>query len=227
MKIPIIVWVAAWIMLLPVAIAVWKRQLTDPPKAAVVLWLLSMLFQSFAGLLWSHVVDGTNNLWLAVVFLPLEAAAVLTAIARWQVLPIARTTVRLFIPLYVVVWALALWRVEDPRGYSIVAAPVLGILVLASALFALVSRAQRDHDPILRSDWGWALTGIAIYYATEIGYHVTGQIGMLQQDIPLLLRISIWKSWIVTFALVLVSVGFLWPVSPASSASSSSPAPPR
>ena len=227
MKMPLILWVAVWAMGLPIAIAVVRRQLGEPGKAAVVLWLLSMLFQTIGERLWTLLVDNTNNLFFGVAFLPLEAAAVLMAVAHWQVRPIARTTVRLFIPLYAIVWALALWRVEDVRGYSVVAAPVLGLLVLASALYALVTRAQQDDEPILRSEWGWILTGIAIHFATDVGYHITGQIGLLHDDMPLLMRISIWKAWISTFALLFISWGFLCPVSAGSSASSSSPAPPR
>lgn len=225
MRIPLILWASFWVMLLPVALAMGRRRSLDAPKQAVILWLLSMLFQSSLARVWVTLVDRSNNLIIGLVFLPVEGAAILWAIAEWQVLPIARTTVRLFIPLYAVGWAVSLWLVEDLRGYSVVAAPVLGLLVLASALFALVSRAQRDHEPLLRTDWGWILAGVAIYFATNATFTIPQQIGLMHNDMPFLVRTSILKAWIDVLAMLIISGGFLWSRPPRSSGVSSSSAP--
>lgn len=227
MKAPLIVWLAVWAMVLPVTLALLtgRRHPLDRPKTMLVLWLLLLIVENTIGVLWVKLAPDPNNLFVGFIFLPIEAGLILNAIALWQVIPVARTTVRFMIPLYAVVWLLAMIYVEDIRGYSIMAAPVLGLIVLACALFGLVSRAHRDPEPILRTDWGWILSGLAIYSATNTTFTIPGQLGMLNNDMALLVRVSIWKAWIDVTAMLIITWGFFWPTLRASSTSSSSPAP--
>lgn len=227
MKPPLIVWLAVWAMVLPVTLVLLtgRRHPLDRPKTMVVLWLLLLILENALGILWVAFAPDPNNLFLGLVFLPLEGGLILSAIALWQVIPVARSTVRFMIPLYAVVWLLAMLFVEDPRGYSIMASPVLGLIVLACALFGLVSRAHRDPEPILRTDWGWILSGLAIYSATNTTFTIPSQLGMLNGDMALLVRISIWKAWIDLTAMLIITWGLIWPTLRASSTSSSLPAP--
>jgi len=97
---PLVSWLALFVFALPVFAAARRQASVDRPMLLVAIWCTVLILENTIGLAWSHYVDRTNNLIVPLVMLPLEATLLLAALSEWQVQPVARTTVRLCIPLY-------------------------------------------------------------------------------------------------------------------------------
>jgi hypothetical protein len=223
---PPILWVVFASFALPVFAAGWRRHALDRPMTLVASWYALLVLESALAIAWAHFVDRTNNLLLAQLFMPIEAALVLAALAEWQVWPIFRTAVRASIPLYWLAWAFAL-SVEGVGRYSTVSGPLLGLLVLAATLSAFVSHLQRDNAPLLDTSWGWILSGLATYFAINATATIVMAIAMQERNTDLMVKAAVLRAWIYLFATLLVTWGFLWPTRHRSSGSSSSPRPSR
>ncbi len=225
MNAPFVSWLALFVFALPVLAAARRQASVDRPMLLIAVWCAFLVLENTIGIAWSHYIDRTNNLIVPLVALPLEATLVLAALSEWQVQPVARTTVRLFIPLYWVLWAVSFMLIESRTTFSTFSGPVLGLLVLMAALFAFVSHIQQDDEPVLDSAWGWILPGLAIFFAINITSTLVSAVGMERQDWPLVRRAIVLKLWTFIFATLLITMGYIWPTRRTSSGSSSSPLP--
>ncbi len=108
MDAPLVSWLCLFAFALPVFAAARRRESVDRPMLLVACWYAFHALWAALAVLWSHYIDRTNNLVVSLVGLPIEATFVLGALAEWQVQPVARSAVRLFIPLYWVLWAVLL-----------------------------------------------------------------------------------------------------------------------
>jgi len=224
---PFVSWLALFVFALPVFAAARRQASVDRPMLLVASWCTVLTLENTISIAWSHYIDRTNNLIVPMVALPIEATLVLAALAEWQVQPVARTTVRLFIPLYWILWAVSLMLIESLTTFSTFSGPVLGLLVLMAALFAFVSNIQHDDEPVLDSAWGWILPGLAIFFAINITSTLVSAVGMARQDWPLVMRAIVLKLWTFVFAILLITMGYVWPTRRTSSGASSSPVPSR
>lgn len=219
MNAPWISWLALFVFALPVFAAARRPETVDRPMLLIASWCAFLILENAFGIGWSHFIDRTNNLIVPMVALPFEATFVLAALADWQVQPVARTTVRLCIPLFWVLWAVSFTLIESATTFSVFSGPVLGLLVLAASLFAFVSHLQRDREPVLETPWGWILPGLAIFFAINITATIVSAVGMQRQDYGLMTRALVLKMWIYVFASLLVTVGYVWPARAARGAS--------
>jgi hypothetical protein len=222
---PLIIWVVFASFALPVFAARWRMHALDRPMKLVAAWYAVLVVESVAAIAWSHLVDRSNNLLLAQIFMPIEATLVLAALAEWQVHPIIRTTVRASIPLYWVAWAVALYLVEGAGNYSTVSGPLLGLLVLAAALCAFIARLQREDEALIHSVWGWVLPGLAMFFGINATATIVMAMAMVDRDYGLMGKAAVLRAWIYLFATLLITWGFLWPTRRESSGRSSSPPP--
>lgn len=211
MNAPWISWLALFVFALPVFAAARRPETVDRPMLLIASWCAFLICENAFGIGWSHFVDRSNNLIVPMVALPFEGTLVLAALGDWQVQPVARTTVRLFIPLFWVLWAVSFTLIESPTTFSTFSGPVLGLLVLMAALFAFISRLQRDEEPVLESAWGWILPGLAIFFAINITATIVSAVGMQRQDYGLMMRSLVLKMWIYVFASLLMTMGYVWP----------------
>lgn len=227
-SIPLVIWVAAWAQLLPVVAAAWRRWRVGPLERAgrgIVVWLLLLFTMDMTAWSWTHLWGLGNNLSVSYAFMPLHGTAILWALAEWQVLPLARSTVRICIPLLWVWWALNIAFFENTANFSVLGNPVLGIIALVAALLAFVGRVQREDEPMLGSAWGWILPGVAIFFATNTAVTILQNTFTVREEWVLLERVIKLKSSIDILAMCCIAGGFLWPNRPSSSGVSSSPAP--
>lgn len=225
MNAPWISWIMLCSLALPVAAAARRPQAVDRPMLLIACWYTLTVLVNTVMIGWSYYIDATNNLVIPMVALPIEATLVLGAIAEWQVQPVARTTVRIFIPLYWLLWGIGIVLIESTSSFSTFSGPVLGLLVLMAALHAFITRLQRDEEHALDTPWGWILPGLAIWFAINITATLLSAIALQGGDMALLVRAVILKLWIYVFATLLITTGYVWPTRRTSSGSSSSPAP--
>lgn len=207
---------------LPVLAAGWRQREIDRPMRVIAGWYALLVVENVVGIAWSHFSATGNNLILPQLFLPFEALLLLAALADWQLQPVARTTVRIFIPLYWVLWTLAMIFIEQPEFFSILAGPTLAFLVLAAALFAFISRMQHDDRPVLETSWGWILPGLAIFFAINVTSAILLAILQERQSWELMKRVVLLRAWIYLLANLLITWGIIWPTRHRSSGASSS-----
>ncbi len=228
MKIPLILYLAFYARLLPFALALVRRAPLSAARRATLAWVGLDFTMSLAGRLWVLYVDPTNNMVVTHTLQPIVGVAVLWMLAEFQVQPLARSTVRFCIPAYLLVWAIGYFVVEDRQSFSSLHLPVLAILALTSALFAFVAHVYRDDDPMLRSDWGWILPGVAIFFATNGTMSLMQAYLLRAENLDLLVRATILKGWVDVLAFIIIAGGFFWSTRALrSSGASSSPAPSR
>lgn len=227
MNAPLIIWVVFASFALPVFAAGWRWRVLDRPMKLVASWYALLVLECALAIAWAHFVNPSNNLVLAQVSLPVEATLVLAALAEWQTHPIARATVRITIPLYWVVWTFAFFVFEGVGSYSTISGPLLGLLVLASALSAFVAQVQRDREPLLSATWGWTLPGLAMFFAINATATILMAEALAERDLALMVRATVLRAWIYLLATLVITWGILWPTRHQYSGRSSSPPPSR
>lgn len=220
-----VVYVGVATFALPLVVARMRERELDRPMRLVAAWFAFLLLQNAAGYLLREATADGNNLIVGHMVLPIEAVLVLLALADWQVQPIARTTVRFLIPLYLIVWVIAMIFVEQTRSNTVLAGPILGFLVLATSLFAFISRVQQSDRPILETTWGWILPGLAIFYFSNVSGMILFQVYLVRQQNDMMLRVLLLQIGIYFIATLIMTWGFYWPTRPNRSGASSSRSP--
>jgi len=102
-QLPLILYLSLVSLLLPPVAAVINRRERDGARGAIALWYVIMLFTNAVAYAWMKLIDRTNNLIVTYVAMPFATGAVLWALAELQTRPLARTAVRICIPLIFVV----------------------------------------------------------------------------------------------------------------------------
>lgn len=224
MRAPLIVWVAVWVQLLPLVVAARRWRELDRAHWGILAWLLLLVALDFFQYTWSIVLHRGNNLFMEHLSPALQGTLILLVLAEWQVLPVARNTVRIMVPLALIWWAVSTAFFEDTDNFSVLSTPVIGLLALAAALLAFVTRLQDVEVPVLRTSWCWILMGLAVFFATGSTISIFQHVATARQEWDLLIRALLYKSGIDILAISCIAWGFLWPIPPGSSGASSSPA---
>lgn len=223
MKIPLVIWIAVWIQLLPLLVALRRPREIAGARVGVLLWLVTLLATDLVAWYWSNVLGRGNNLFISYAFLPLGGTAILWALAELQALPIARATVRLCIPIFWVWSLVSMLFFEDTDNFAQLSGPVLGLVALSATLFAFVTRLQVESRPVLRTDWCWLLLGLAIFFATNSTISILQAYLTARAEWDLLVRALVLKASVDIVAILSITGGVLWPSHPMSSGASSSP----
>lgn len=199
---------------IPLVIARMRERELDRPMRLLAAWFALFIVGTAAGYLVRESTADGNNLIVSLVVLPFEGTLVLLALAEWQEQPLARTTVRFLVPLYLILWVFAMIYIEHTRANSVFAGPTLAFLALSASLFAFISRMQHSDRPILETTWGWILPGLAIYYASSVSFDIVLQILMLREHYALMMKVILLKLGISLVATLIISWGFYWPTRP-------------
>ncbi len=227
MKIPLIIWVAGYSYALPLAVLLRRPSELRGPRRGLAVWLALILVGNVVSWVWTYLLDGGNNHFLGYYLFPLQGVALLWAIADWQVVPVLRTTVRFCIPLLVVWWTVNIVFLEDLANFSRYGQPVHGMLMLATALLTLVTRAVAEEEPIVKQDWFWILSGIAVLFVTVSTVSILQNIAINAGDYELAATAQVLKARVTVISMLAITWGFLWPSRPVFSGASSLPAPSR
>lgn len=146
---------------LPVAAAIRVRPLSLPLKL-VVLYSAVALVEGLV--MWYLSSLNQRNLWMVHLFTPFEVTVLLLAMSRWQARELARLTVVLCIPAFLLLWGILTIRTESLAEFPQYAKSAEAILLVAVAAGTLVSRTRSLVAPILSQPWFWVTTGILIYF---------------------------------------------------------------
>jgi hypothetical protein len=204
----------------PLAVLALRRR---PRGAAawILAWCLLLVGQEVAG--FAAAVVYRNNLWVGYAVQPAGTALVVWALSAWQARDVARSTLRIALPLALGVWAVLVVAVENTSTFSTAAEPLLSVLTLAAAAWTLVTRSLDEAaDGLARQDWFWTCVGLCLYFAS---LSTLGPLAaLLSGDIPLLARAYELKSVVDVVAFILIARGITCQVQPRPSGASSSPA---
>lgn len=105
-----------------------------------------------------------RNVWMIHLFTPFEAAMFLWAFSRWQVRELARLTILLSIPMFLVLWAFLTLSTESLSDFPVYGKSAEAILIVAVAAYTLVIRASSLVGPLTRHPWFWVSLGTLVYF---------------------------------------------------------------
>jgi hypothetical protein len=160
-----IVHVAALSQLVPPLVGSAAGRLGPPARRWTVIWCL--LLMASDALSYGVAGLGHNNLWVSYLFMPLEGAAMLWALSYWHAPGTGRLTLRLAVPLFVLLSAVLTIAVEDPRAQSLVVAPFRGLVLLLAALWTFLRRGLGGHERLMQQDWFWVVGGFMLVSGTS------------------------------------------------------------
>lgn len=223
MKPPLITWIVMWAKVVALGAALYRPSRLRGPRVGIALYLAIGVGANLAAWLWTSYFRLGNNHFITYINQPLQGVALLWAIAEWQVIPVLRRTVRLCVPLVLVCWFVDLVVIGDTGNFSMFGLPVQGLVVLAAALMALVTRSVLAEEPVLRQGWFWILSGVAVLSATGTVVYIMQHAAIEAGDYVFVDLTHRVKSGINLVALLAIIGGLLWPSRPAFSGESSSP----
>lgn len=153
-------------LLLPPLAAVAAGSRMTPARRWVLVWCLLLAAQDAISL---HLGSrGITNLWLGYIFRPIGAAALLWGLAHWQTSDKWRLRFRLAIPFVILASVILSVAVDDPRTFSLVAAPFHYLVLLLASLWTFLQLSSTAERPVHTGDWFWITGGIMLYAATAV-----------------------------------------------------------
>jgi hypothetical protein len=164
LKPTILMYVAGWSQLAPPAAGAAARRLTPGGRREIAIWCLLQVASDGLSLVLGR--RGLNNLWVSYLFMPVTGAIALWAISCWHRPGTGRLTLRIAIPLFVVVSAGLTFGVEDPRAYSMIAAPFHALVLFFAALWTFMVRSLTGQARLMQQDWFWILGGLMLFTGT-------------------------------------------------------------
>lgn len=196
---------------LPVLAALARHRQIQGARLIIVGWCLLLFGVDMLGWYIGRGL-GLNNHFLSYIATPLQGATVLWALSLWQVKPVARLTLRLAIPPFLVSWIILTLLLEDTRNFSAVAEPVYSLLALGAALFTVLSRSSDEVSSLLEQDWFWICTGLALYFGA-LAVLTPLAAGFVNTNLELVSRAYVVRSIVTILAFVCISIGMLCPQS--------------
>ena len=80
MRVPLIIWIATWIQLLPPMVAARRWRRLDAAHRGVLVWFLMLVSMDLGQYLWSRVLHLGSNIILEYAYTPLQGALILWAV---------------------------------------------------------------------------------------------------------------------------------------------------
>jgi hypothetical protein len=164
-----------------------------------------------------------ENLWLGYVVPPVTSGVVLWALSLRHPDTIGRITIRLAIPLQILVGMVLTLTIEDPSTFSLVAGPFHALVVLLAASWTFLRLGLSETEGLARQDWFWIVGGIMIYSATLTALQPVSWFLRASDRLDLLAAVYYAKAAADVLAFLAIAGGMLCPVPPRSSGGSSSP----
>jgi hypothetical protein len=181
--IPWVLYAASLSQALPLLAAFRYGPRLPSPRKWVVLWCAAML-ASDAAQLWLRGSDGTHNLSVEYVVVPLHSTIMLWTLSLWQQDPVSRLAFRVAIPLH---------------------------LLMAASLYTLVRRASAEPERVTSRDWFWITLGTSMFFAIRVALAPFVAI-MLGTNTELTRLAYLVSAWIDIAALALIARGMVCPL---------------
>ena len=227
MAIPWTATVAAASQALPPLAALRHGRRLPAARGWIVAWGLLLLASD--AIQFAYAVQGRHNLWLRYLVGPFEAGTVLWALALWHADSVARLGLRYAVLVFGLTWILLVGFVERITTFGLVTGPLLSLVVLGATLVTLLHRIRVQEDGLLREDWFWICTGLALWYGSAAALEPLSRLLVESQPAVVYSAYRV-KAVVDIVASLAIARGMLCPIpppsggpsSPASSPSSSS-----
>jgi hypothetical protein len=221
-RLPLIMYAAIWLQVLPAGGLALRRGRAISGRVWVVLALLA----SFAGDMIQYAlgVQQINNLWVGYIATALYGLAVIQALVSWQPTPRAVRALRIGLVLYLALWGTTP-LIEDLQQFSVVVIPAQYIFVFVLCVWTLVRNSLQDRpEPLYRYDWFWICAGFALSFGASSAIQPVANVFIGRGQMDHAATVFIFRAWIHSAAMLLVTTGVLWARSTAPSSLSLSPA---
>jgi|SRR5688500_2111027 len=207
---PVVLYAAAASQVLPVLAAARYRTRLPPARIWAVAWCVSLL-ASDAMQIWLRGESGTNNLWSRILAVPIQNAIMLWTLSLWQRHAVSRLAFRIAIPLFLVALIALLPALRDRGTFDTVSRPFQGLLLLAGALFTLVTNAARDPGEVTRQDWFWVTLGASLYFGLRVALPPFAAI-LMQSHMELVRLAYLVQAWADIAVFLLIARGIWCPL---------------
>jgi|SRR5689334_5073459 len=201
-RIPLVLYVASFSQILPILAGARYRLTLPPARLFAILWCIALLVGD--GLqLWLRGSTGNNNLWLRAASVPIQNAIMLWTLSLWQRHDVSRLAFRIAIPIFLITLVALIPTVKETGTFDTVTGPFQALLLLAGALYTLVTNAARDPEGVTRHDWFWITIGASLYFGLRVALPPFATI--LVASHPELVRLAyLVQAWtdIATFLLI-------------------------
>ena len=151
-----------------------------------------------------------NNHWVNYLATPLAAGMVLWALSLWQVSSFAARLVRSLIPVLLVIWGVMVLGVENTTTFSLLAQPIMGLLVMGTTIWTLVLRTSREPGRLREQDWLWIGIGFVIYFGGAVALPPASYL-LLPRSPALVVRAYEVGGALIILAFLLIARGVLCP----------------
>jgi hypothetical protein len=205
---------------IPGLAALGARRSLSGARVGVLAWCGIMLASNAVDY-WTSA-QHLNNHWTSYVAQPIEGALVLWVFSRWQVRSVARLTIQLLIPLYLVAMLALTLLVERVDSYSIVTNSVTSLLILALGLYTLLTCSLVERGRLTGFDWFWICAGMALFYGSDVALEPFSR-AMMAGRVDLIIAATELTSAVELIALLAIARGMLCPNPPLNSGGSSPP----
>ena len=92
----------------------------------------------------------------------------LWTLSLWQRDAVSRLAFRIAIPIFLVTLVALIPTVKETGTFDTVTGPFQALLLLAGALYTLVTNASRDPERVTRHDWFWITLGASLYFGLRV-----------------------------------------------------------
>ena len=207
---PLVLYAAMASQVLPVLAGLRHRGRLPPARVWAIAWCASLLI-SDAALIWLRGESGTNNRWSQIVAVPVQNAIMLWTLSLWQRDGVSRLAFRIAIPLFLVAVFSLVPALRDRGTFDTVAQPFQGLLLLAAALYTLVSNAVRDPGRVTKQDWFWVTFGASLYYGLRVALPPFAAI-LMQSHVELVRLAYLVQAWADIAVFLLIARGIWCPL---------------
>jgi hypothetical protein len=208
--IPWVLYAASLSQALPLLAAFRYGPRLPSPRKWVVLWCAAML-ASDAAQLWLRGSDGTHNLSVEYVVVPLHSTIMLWTLSLWQQDPVSRLAFRVAIPLHLLALAALIPAAESAAAFNQFTRPFQSLVLMAASLYTLVRRASAEPERVTSRDWFWITLGTSMFFAIRVALAPFVAI-MLGTNTELTRLAYLVSAWIDIAALALIARGMVCPL---------------
>ena len=211
-RLPLVLFAASLSQILPVVAGIRHHFRLPPARLLAIAWCLALIGGD--GLqLWLRGSGGNNNLWLRAASAPITNAIMLWTLSFWQRHDVSRLAFRIAIPIFLVTLLALVPTVKETGTFDIVTGPFQSLLLLAGALYTLVTNAANDPEGVTRRDWFWITLGASLYFGFRVALPPFAAIMVTPH--PELVRLAyLLQAWADIAVFLLIARGIWCPLPP-------------
>lgn len=183
----------------------WFKLELPKPRKLVVLWMLVFFVSDVTQFV--MMSRGIQNLWLRYIFNPTSDVLILLALSLWQDHPLRRLGIRVATFILIPVW-IGYAIAEGVGTFGRFSDPLRSLVILLAALVTLIGNSLSTTRRIVRQDWFWVASGVALYFALEVALGPFMDF-IFRDSRDIAMRAFLFKARFDIVAYLLIGVGLL------------------